>query len=158
LRDRKEDIPQLAAYFLKKYSSGKQYGGVVTEKIISEEGYDIFKKYTWPGNIRELKNVLQRISVMSDETVISPETVKYYLDETHADNIPSAAEKLEPGKFPIYFDSALALNDAKDFFERNFIIKKLEKNSYNVARTAKEMGVYPGNLHQKINKLGINIK
>ncbi|MCL2293756.1 MAG: sigma-54 dependent transcriptional regulator [Spirochaetes bacterium] len=159
LRERKEDIPQLATYFLKKYSSGKQYGAGETEKTISEEGYAILKQYSWPGNIRELKNVLQRISVMSDETVISSETIKYYLDEAQADNIPREnAEKPEPGKFPIYFDSESALNDAKDLFEMNFIIKKLEKNDYNIAKTAKEMGVYPGNLNQKIKKLGIDIK
>jgi len=158
LRERKEDIPQLAAYFLKKYSIVKQQGETSAEKTISEEGYNILKQYPWPGNIRELKNVLQRISVMSDETVISPETIKYYLDETEINKVPTASEKHEPGKFPIFFDSSLFLNDAKDFFERNFIINKLEKNGYNIARTAKEMGVYPTNLHQKIKKLGIDIK
>jgi len=158
LRDRKKDIPLLVTYFLKKYNRGKHSGEIATEKTISEEGCNILKQYPWPGNIRELKNVLQRISVMSDETVISPETVKYYLDETQIINAPSVEEKGEPGEIPIFFDSELALNDAKDFFEKNFIIKKLEKNGYNIARTAKEMGVYPGNLHQKIKKLGIDIK
>ena len=166
LCDRKEDIPQLADYFIKKYCGSEQFGGAAAEKTISEEGYNILKQYPWHGNIRELKNVLQRISVMSDEAVISPETIKYYLDETHVGNVPSAsdsaaesaAENSELGKFPIYFDSDFALTDAKDFFERNFIIKKLEKNDYNIAKTAKEMGVYPGNLHQKIKKLGIDIK
>jgi len=157
LRDRKKDILLLANYFLKKYNKGKP-GESVAEKAISDEGYNILKQYPWPGNIRELKNVLQRISVMSDETVISPETIRYYLDETQITNVPSAAERGDPGKFPIFFDSALALNDAKDFFEKNFIIRKLEKNSYNIAKTAKDMGVYPGNLHQKIKKLGINVK
>ena len=160
LRDRKSDIPLLASYFLKKYNKGKQFVDGAAEKTISEEGYSIFKQYPWPGNIRELKNVLQRISVMSDETVISGETIKYYLDETNIINAPPAAEKAEqePGKFSMFFDPDLALNDAKDFFERNFIVKKLEKNGYNIARTAKEMGVYPANLHQKIKKLGIDIK
>ncbi len=158
LRDRKEDVPELANYFLRKYTRGEHSGEAMAEKTISEKGYNILKQYPWPGNIRELKNVLQRIFVMSDETVISPETIKYYLDETHLSNVPPAEEKPELGQFPIYFDPALALNDAKDFFERNFIIKKLEKNGYNIAKTAKEMGVYPGNLHQKIKKLGIDIK
>jgi len=158
LRDRKEDIPLLAAYFLKKYNRKKQSGEAAVEKTISEEGYNIFKQYPWPGNIRELKNVLQRISVMSDETVISPETIKYYLDEMQISNVHSVEENTEPGNFPIFFDPALALNDAKDLFERNFIINKLEKNGYNITKTAKEMGLYPGNLHQKIKKLGIDIK
>ena len=158
LRDRGGDIQELVTYFLKKYSIGEQSGESVVEKTISEEGYNILNQYPWPGNIRELKNVLQRISVMSDESVISAETVKYYLYETDINNGSAEAEKPDPEKFPIYLDPALALNDAKDFFEKNFIIKKLEENGYNVARTAKEMGVYPGNLHQKIKKLGIDIK
>ena len=158
LRDRKKDIPLLADYFLKKYNKKNQSGENVTEKIISNEGYTIFEQYPWPGNIRELKNVLQRISVMSDEAVISPETIKYYLDETQITNASPAAENGDPGEVPVLFDSSLALNEAKDLFEKNFIIKKLEKNDYNIARTAKEMGVYPGNLNQKIKKLGINIK
>ncbi len=148
LRERKTDIPDLVEYFLKKYNKN--------EKSVSPEGIALMQEYRWPGNIRELKNFIQRISVMTDETVVSAETTAFYLGEPDcpvSSNKKSATEAHIGG-----IDAELNLNDAKELFERKFLVNKLEKNSYNITKTAQELGMYPGNLHQKLKKLGINLK
>ena len=148
LRERKNDISDLVEYFLKKYNKN--------EKSISPEGIALMREYRWPGNIRELKNFIQRISVMTDETVVSAETTAFYLGEP--DHIVPSNEKSATEAHIGGIDAELNLNDAKELFERKFLVNKLEKNSYNITKTAQELGMYPGNLHQKLKKLGINLK
>ncbi|MCP5514706.1 MAG: sigma-54-dependent Fis family transcriptional regulator [Spirochaetales bacterium] len=148
LRERKSDISDLVEYFLKKYNKN--------EKSISPEGIALMREYRWPGNIRELKNFIQRISVMTDEIVVSAETTAFYLGEP--DHVVPSNEKTAAEAHIGGIDAELNLNDAKELFERKFLVNKLEKNSYNITRTAQELGMYPGNLHQKLKKLGINLK
>lgn len=148
LRERKSDISDLVEYFLKKYNKN--------EKSISPEGIALMREYRWPGNIRELKNFIQRISVMTDEIVVSAETTAFYLGES--DHVVPSNEKTAAEAHIGGIDAELNLNDAKELFERKFLVNKLEKNSYNITRTAQELGMYPGNLHQKLKKLGINLK
>ncbi len=154
LRERRNDIPELAGYFLTKYGNSVSAGDGCPVKSISPEGMKIMQDHIWPGNIRELKNFIQRVSVMTDETVISPETVSFYLGESIVETAATGGGGLSFAEY----DASLSFNDAKELFERNFLEKKLEKNNYNITRTAQELGVYPGNLHQKLKKLGIHLK
>lgn len=170
LRERKEDILPLIKYFFEKYSIGgtdipvskipceENESFTIAGKTVSPEGLQILENYSWPGNIRELKNFIQRISVMTDEDEISAETVKYYLET----GIGESKEKNESfaanDSFIVSEDENISFNDAKELFEKNFLLKKLEKNSYNIAKTAGELGVYPSNLSQKLKKLGISAK
>ncbi len=84
---------------------------------------------------------------MSDEEKISLETVKYYLKENVSKENTSIDNE--------YLD--MKLNDAKNKFEKQFIIQKLEQSDYNISRAAEILGIYPSNLHGKIKKLGIEI-
>ena len=70
LRERLEDLPELVAYFMKKFHSQEGKG----EISFSPEALDVLKSHSWPGNIRELKNYLERVSVMVDEPQASGET------------------------------------------------------------------------------------
>ncbi len=141
LRERTEDLKPLIEYFLYKYSSGH-------ERKISNAGYKQLEAYLWPGNIRELKNFIERITIMSDEEVISPETVTYYLGEKKK---KTASTELKE------FDT-MTLSDAKDLFERKFLSQKLYEHDYNISKTAESLGIYPSNLHGKMKKLGIEVK
>ena len=143
LIDRISDLEELLEYFMGKFKSTNNEFC----KTISKEGLSLLKKYNWPGNIRELKNFIERINIMSDEKEISSETVKYYLKE----NIPQ-----KKSTFSTEY-SRMKLNDAKDKFEKQFIIQKLEQNEYNISKAAETLGIYPSNLHGKIKKLGIKI-
>ena len=142
LKDRNSDIKELIQYFMEKFKSNAN----MECKAISKAGMEILTKYRWPGNIRELKNFIERINIMTDEQIISVETVKSYLQE---DTNTKQSNNEE------YSD--LKLNEAKDKFEKQFLTQKLEENSYNISRAAEAMGIYPSNLHGKIKKFGIEI-
>ena len=119
----------------------------------SSEALEMIRNHRWSGNIRELKNFVQRISVMTEEEPISGETASYYLEDLQ-ESFTAVKKKAE---FSAEF-SNVSFSEAKELFEKKFLIKKLEENSYNISRTAQDIGMYPGNLHNKIKKLGINLK
>lgn len=145
LRERREDIKLLISYFMERFNQNPEGPA----KIISPEGLKILMDYPWPGNVRELKNFIERINIMTDESVIGKETVIYFLNE-----IP--AKESEGGCLKEY--EGMKLNEAKEIFERRFLIKNLEECGYNISRAAEQLGIYPSNLHGKIKKFGIEIK
>ena len=144
LRERKGDIIELVDYFMQKFSNSKREEW----KKISPEGMELLKEHPWPGNIRELKNFIERINIMTDEFLISAETVEFYLGEKKQLERTNELEE--------YF--SMKLNDAKDQFEKKLIEQKLKENGYNISKTAAILGIYPSNLHGKIKKLDIETK
>ncbi|MCL1818435.1 MAG: sigma-54 dependent transcriptional regulator, partial [Spirochaetaceae bacterium] len=139
LAERASDIPRLLDYFLLKFKPP----GEALARSVSREGLDALAAYPWPGNIRELKNFVERVSIMSDEEVVSAETVKYYLGD-------SGGSDDGLGEY-----SGMSLADAKEAFEKNFIQKNLKALDCNIAKTAEALGMYPSNLHGKIKRYGI---
>ena len=143
LRERPEDLPVLIDYFHGLLS------GVPGERSrvrFSSEAMKRLTVYRWPGNIRELKNFIERVTVMADEAEISAETADYYLGEAGTRGSPNNE-----------YDS-MKLIEARDTFERRLIERRLEANGGNIARTAQDLGIYPSNLHGKIKKFGIEIR
>jgi two-component system nitrogen regulation response regulator NtrX len=135
LRERAEDIPALVAYFLGTFAAESgQY-----QKDITPEAIGILQKYSWPGNIRELKNVLERLAIMTPSRVITPVDL-FMPDAARAD----------------YF-SLNSLREARDLFEKDFIIKKLEENAWNISKTAELLDIERSNLHRKIKAYDIKI-
>jgi two-component system nitrogen regulation response regulator NtrX len=149
LRDRLEDIPALSAFFLLQSAAANRTGS----KSFSDEALRALAEHPWPGNIRELKNVIERISVMSDEERISEETVRHFL--SRRSEMPEEKEPAPPGQEAF---QGMKLGEAKDLFEKTFIEQKLKENGYNISRTAECLGVYPSNLHAKLKKYGIQIE
>lgn len=144
LREREDDIPILLDYYLEKISKANN----IEKKVFNEEALNYLKKYPWPGNIRQLRNIVERIMIMVDKKEILLEDIKKYLD-----NEDIILKTTENTKYDDY-----KLNTAIDEFEKDFIERKLKENDYNITKTAKALGIYPSNLHFKIHKLGINIK
>jgi two-component system nitrogen regulation response regulator NtrX len=144
LRERIEDLEELITYFMNKYKQPKY----AEPKKISAEAVKILKSYHWPGNIRELKNFMERVNIMTEEQVITPENVNQYLGAKEPDTADSSLESF----------NAMKLNEAKDSFEKEFILQKLKDNEFNISKTAEILGLYPSNLHNKIKKLGIKIE
>lgn len=143
LRDRIEDLNELIEYYMEKF---KKEG--TTRKTISPDGMKILKKYNWPGNIRELRNFLERVNIMCPEQEISAESVQAYLGESLNHDDSSVL-----GDF-----KNLKLNDAKDKFEKELLVYYLKENNYNISKTAQVLGIYPSNLHSKIKKFDIEVK
>jgi len=135
LRDRKDDIPLLVEYFLKNFA--QQYGQKT--KKISKATLHTLMEYDWPGNVRELKNTIERFVIMTPTETID---IKY---------IPSFKE----GKTDYY--SCKTLRDAREHFEKDFIVRKLQENNWNISKTAEGLEIERSNLHRKIKSLGIEI-
>jgi len=139
LRDRLEDLPPLVAYFMEKFKrpSAKE------PRTISPEGMKVLGGYHWPGNIRELKNFVERVNIMTEEAVITAASVRSFL---------GAATPAEAGNVLAAYQG-MTLSEARDGFERELIAERLRENGGNVSRTADSLGVYASNLHSKMKKL-----
>jgi two-component system nitrogen regulation response regulator NtrX len=133
LRERKDDIPSLVEYFLEYFSS--EYGQKL--KKITPEAIKMLETYDWPGNIRELRNVIERLVIMTPS------------DTINARNLVVA----EPTKED-YF-AFTTLREARDAFEKTFITKKLEENNWNISKTAEILQIERSNLHKKIKAYNI---
>jgi two-component system, NtrC family, nitrogen regulation response regulator NtrX len=144
LREREDDLSALISYFMEKY---KKQAGCISKEL-DKEALDELIHYYWPGNIRELKNFIERINIMADDEVISRETVIKYLGKKGTQGGDDELKDFENMK----------LNEAKDTLERELIMKKLRETGQNISKAAEELGVTPSNLHGKIKKFGIKIK
>jgi len=128
LRDRKEDIPALVDHFIRSLAA--EYGR--PPKKITADAIESLQEYNWPGNIRELKNLIERLVIMTPSADI------------HAKDFHLAGNE-GAGYF-----SCNTLKQAREAFERDFISRKLEENDWNVSRTAEMLDIERSNLHRKI--------
>jgi two-component system nitrogen regulation response regulator NtrX len=145
LRTRPEDIPALASHFLTFFSSKESR----EQKLLAQEAMDALLNYSWPGNVRELKNLIERLVIMTPEKTIT---------EKHLP--PSLFSKRAPlgrGSFSACTESG-TFKEAKEEFEKEFLMQKLEENDWNISRTAEAIEVERSNLHRKIKSFGIELK
>ncbi len=140
LRERKEDIPQLARYFLKEFSA--TYGRRPRE--ITDDAIDGLMRYSWPGNVRELRNVMERIVIMNPTA--------FKLDRKH---LPPLVYRDGNRRL---LGEASTLHQARAAYERDYILKKLDENHGNVSRTAEVLGLERSHLYRKMKSLGIAVK
>ncbi|TVR00420.1 MAG: sigma-54-dependent Fis family transcriptional regulator [Spirochaetaceae bacterium] len=144
LRERSEDLPLLIEHFLSVFRNPPDGPA----KRVDSRGMAALQDHDWPGNIRELKNFVERVTIMTDEEVITADLIRHFLGE--------AMPRRRASDFDEYQE--MGLNEAKDSFEKRYIMQKLEENGNNISRTAEAMGIYPSNLHGKIRKFGIKIE
>jgi two-component system, NtrC family, nitrogen regulation response regulator NtrX len=132
LRERREDIPMLASHFLRLFS--QEYGK--REKRLSPSAMALLVQYPWPGNVRELRNVIERLVIMVAQEVIQD-----------VDLAPSlrARPGAEPG-----LDWDGTLREARERFERQYILRWLAECQWNITRAAERMGIERSNLHRKM--------
>jgi len=144
LRERKADIPELVEHFLEMFSRREMR----QKKSIGADVIKVLQSYDWPGNIRELKNIMERLVIISSTTSIDlmqlPEAI------LESSNAPS-------GGGDVSADNS-SLRGAREDFERHFIIQKLEENDWNITRTAEAIDLERSNLHRKIRSYGIELK
>jgi DNA-binding NtrC family response regulator len=137
LRDRIEDLPDLVRFLLRRYNVKfrKNVQGIADSTL------RILSAYWWPGNIRELENLIERLVAISDKEWITDEDLPYEFHVAQLDNQGPAAENL--------------LERAVSTFERNFIIRALEKGGWNVTATARTLGIPLSTLKFKMDRLEI---
>jgi two-component system nitrogen regulation response regulator NtrX len=139
LRERKQDIPLLVREFLADF--GRQYGRPRME--ISEEALEVLQQYHWPGNVRELKNVIERV------LILNPRTLRIERRQVPPLTQKSAARAKEDFS---------TLQQARDAYERDYILKKIEEARNNVSRAAELLGLERSHLYRKMKALGISIR
>ena len=137
LRDRLEDLPELARFFLRRYNTRfrKRVQGVTDSTMA------LLKKYWWPGNIRELENLVERLVAVSDKEYISEEDLPL---EFHFAQLEPQGEHTDN-----------LFEDATNTFERNFILRALEKCGWNVTGTSEYLGIPLSTLKYKMDKLDV---
>jgi two-component system, NtrC family, nitrogen regulation response regulator NtrX len=141
LRERKEDVPLLARHFLKEFAAA--YGRRSRE--ITEEAIQTLTRYSWPGNVRELRNVIERIVIMN------PTTTRF--ERKH---LPPLIYR--DGMRRSVGTEFSTLHQARDAYERDYILKKLDESHGNVSRTAEMLGLERSHLYRKMKALGIAAK
>jgi two-component system NtrC family response regulator len=130
LRDREGDVELLAMSFLHKYS------GEHKKKVlgITQRGLDALKNHTWPGNVRELQNRIRRAVIMVQGRKISDEDLEL-------ETSPKSG--------------GMTLREARERMDREFVLRVLEKNNFNLAKSAANLGISRPNLYSLMEKLGI---
>lgn len=150
LRKRKDDIPVLVDHFLERFS--RRVNG--RETAVSPEAMDLLMKYDWPGNVRELENIVERLVVMADGSMIKPEHLPAAIQRKRVGNrvvVPRTNEELKEAK-------RYLRREAVRQVERAFLTDALERNDWNVTRAARDVGMQRSNLHALARKYGLNRK
>jgi two-component system nitrogen regulation response regulator NtrX len=136
LRDRTEDIPILAAHFLKAFC--EEYGK--KQKEFSAPSMDVLLSYPWPGNVRELKNLVERLVIVCPSPRIEPHHLP---PEVFRGASKSPQKPYE------------SLQEARSAYEREFVLRKLEENRWNMTKAAQALGLERSHLYRKMRTLGI---
>ena len=159
LRERMEDVPLLVQYFAERL----QMNMASTPKVIDPGAYAALQGYSWPGNIRELKNIVERLLIMVNrDVVMAPDVAEALLliSQPSLSNHPSGVvldqSALQSGLSAPLYKSGAALSQMMDSAEAQCILAALEENNWNIRRTAEALEVERSNLYKKMNKYGIS--
>jgi DNA-binding NtrC family response regulator len=147
LRERTDDIPALASYFLDSFS--RSFGRDFRD--VSPGASELLKHYKWPGNIRELRNVIERICIMKPGPSLLPEHLP---TEIRGATQPLATVDSRSGLAPLLLEE-IGLEDAVMEFEKNLITQALIKTGGNVLKTSSLLKIPRGTLRYKMDKYGL---
>ncbi len=139
LRERKEDIPLLIREMLHEF--GRQYGRPRVE--ITEDALDALQQYHWPGNVRELKNIVERM------LILNPQAAR--LEHKHVPVLVYRSVSRRGEDFP-------SLQQAREAYERDYILRKLDECNGNVSRAAEVLGLERSHLYRKMKALNITAR
>lgn len=143
LRQHTEDLPELIDYFIDFFLT---HEGLKYRKFTTA-AQNILRQYSWPGNFKELKNVIQRLLILG-EGEVSDDEVKTLLESSRKDNQPSN----------IHVDTSINLKRSKEKFEASYLRQLLTETGGSVSETARLAGLERTNLYRKLKSLGINPK
>jgi two-component system nitrogen regulation response regulator NtrX len=139
LRERREDIAPLARHFLAQFSA--RFGR--RPKSVSPAAMEALESYRWPGNVRELKNLVERLMILCAG------------DEIRREDLPAEIRDAELAAAPA---GDAPLRDAREDFERRYILASLKRHRGNVTRTAEALNVERSNLYRKLKSYGIEVE
>jgi two-component system, NtrC family, nitrogen regulation response regulator NtrX len=140
LREKKDDIPLLVEYFARIFAEENNF----KPKAFSPEALEAMVRYSWKGNIRELRNVVERLLIMTEGERIEKRDLPDQIRGEKGVALPEAAK-------------VKTLKDFRDLAEREFLLAKLEANGWNISQTAREVDTPRSNLYKKLEQYGIKI-
>ena len=139
LRERKEDIRPLAREFLRAF--GREYGRPRIE--IGDDALELLKQYPWPGNVRELKNVLERVLILNPQT-----------NRIERRHLPMLVHRRGDKRK----EDFSTLQQAREAYEREYILKKIDECHGNMSRAAESLGLERSHLYRKMRALSIHVR
>lgn len=139
LRDRKEDIPSLVREFLGEF--GQQYGRPRMD--ITESALAQLRTYNWPGNVRELRNVMERVLILNPKVT-----------RIEVKHLPVLVQRTDGRSGREEFTT---LQQAREAYERDYILKELDRSHGNITRAAESLGLERSHLYRKMKALGIQL-
>ncbi|WP_037315905.1 sigma-54-dependent transcriptional regulator [Ruegeria halocynthiae] len=142
LEERREDIPVLAQHFIEMCNESQG----LTAREISEEAVALLQTMTWPGNVRQLKNLIERVLILGDGA-----------GPIEAKELPTEEEKADDSG-RVVLSGALAtlpLREAREAFEREYLLTQINRFGGNISRTASFVGMERSALHRKLKSLGV---
>ncbi len=146
LAERREDIPELVEYFVRQISLSSG----LPPRRIGDDAMAVLQSHEWPGNVRQLRNVIERLMIMTSgdpDTVITASM----LPEDISSNVP-----LSPNGSGGEHLMSLPLRDAREIFEREYLMAQINRFGGNISRTAEFVGMERSALHRKLRALGVN--
>ncbi|HET9401609.1 MAG TPA: sigma-54 dependent transcriptional regulator [Candidatus Acidoferrales bacterium] len=142
LRERLDDIPVLAQHFAKQVAAQNSW----KEIPFAPEALEALQRYSWPGNIRELRNVIERVLLLASGSSIGAAEIRAALPQSTAGQTDSAAV------------DAGTLAERVENYEREVLLAELAKNHYHMTNVAKALGLERSHLYKKCQHLGIDLK
>nr|MDJ1015603.1 sigma 54-interacting transcriptional regulator [Paracoccaceae bacterium] len=143
LSERREDIPELAAFFIDAFN--KSQGLPVRQ--LSEDAVAMLQTMAWPGNVRQLKNVIERVLILGGDK-----------EEIAASEIPGQTEGPDESEDKVILSGSLAtlpLREARELFEREYLLTQINRFGGNISRTAGFVGMERSALHRKLKSLNV---
>jgi two-component system nitrogen regulation response regulator NtrX len=139
LRERTEDITALVQHFVRQFTAENNFRA----KTFSPEAMDVLRRHPWRGNVRELRNTIERLLIMVPDDTVRPE---------HLSDVLRRA----PSEGAAPSEAAGSLRDFKESAERAFLVQKLRESKWNISATANAIGTPRSNLYKKLEQYGIS--
>jgi two-component system nitrogen regulation response regulator NtrX len=143
LEDRREDIPELARHFIELFNSEQG----LALRDLGEDAVAMLQTMSWPGNVRQLRNVIERVLILGEGN-----------GPIEAKDLPSQSESRsdEDGDMSLSASlTTLPLRDARELFERHYLMAQINRFGGNISRTASFVGMERSALHRKLKSLGV---
>lgn len=146
LRNRLDDLPLLVQHFVERFHRDNAR----SPKTIAPSAIRVMESYDWPGNIRELKNIVERLLIMAPHEVIVSDDVTAILPVT-----PEAVTEIDATSISLQPQSSNSLQKMVDEAEKSFVLRALEANRWNVKQTAEQLKIERSNFYKKLTKYNI---
>ena len=156
LRERLEDLPDLIVHLTNRFKKG--VGKESIDEIFTPQAFELLRRYSWPGNVRQLANVVEHAMILSDSFPIGPEALPHQVHEGNGSSVPkisvptsakTIAASDEDADELMAFDSGKTLRD----LENEAIVSAVRRNGGNKAKAAEELGISLKTLYNKLNQL-----